>query len=161
MDADELGREQVQAQVEVVRIHADAARQRGHQQHRVVAVFGRGVHSDETGRRDAFLPGEQRQDGRLAGQQPGRRLAEERLHEGPLHQGRSVVEREPAHLGAPATGQQAGVGDRAAVAELLRHPLTRRRPATVVKAAQHRLNELQPVIAVLAELQPQLVLGVR
>lgn len=65
------------------------------------------------------------------------------------------------HLGAPATGQQAGVGDRAAVAELLRHPLTRRRPATVVKAAQHRLNELQPVIAVLAELQPQLVLGVR
>lgn len=161
MDADELGCEQVQTPVEVVLVHTDATRQRGHQQGRVVAVFGRGIHGYELGRRDAFLPGEQRQDGRLAGQQTGPCVAEERLHKGPLHKVRGVVERESAHLGAPATGQEAQVGDRAAVDELLGHPLAGGRPATVVEAGQHGLHEVPPVVAVVTEPHSQLVLCVR
>ncbi|MGN5377061.1 hypothetical protein ACQ4WX_03585 [Streptomyces lasalocidi] len=54
--ADELGREQVQAPVEAVLVHADAAGQRGHQQGRVIAVFGRGVHGDEPASRMSSCP---------------------------------------------------------------------------------------------------------
>src|SRR5206468_394220 len=71
VDADELGCEQVQAPVEVFLVNADTARQGGHQQGRVVAVFGRSVHSDEPGRGDAFVPGEQRQDDASRASSPG------------------------------------------------------------------------------------------